>query len=81
MEELVVFYRSARRNKGAGARNISFKVEGADITKITWLPGLEGDISSSDIRRRVNEGRSIRGMVSDEVIKYIADHGLYLDGE
>ena len=79
--DLVVFNRSTRRNKGAGARNISFKVEGADITRITWLPGLAGDISSRDIRRRVNEGRSIRDMVSDEVIKYIADHGLYLDGE
>jgi nicotinate-nucleotide adenylyltransferase len=37
-------------------------------------------ISSSDIRLRVAEGRSIRFLVPDPVIAYIAAHGLYADG-
>jgi len=34
-------------------------------------------ISSSDIRRRVAEGRSIRYLTPDPVVAYIAGHGLY----
>jgi nicotinate-nucleotide adenylyltransferase len=34
-------------------------------------------VSSSDIRRRVAEGRSIRYLTPDPVIDYIAAHGLY----
>jgi len=36
-------------------------------------------ISSSDHRRRVAEGRSIRYLTPDPVIAYIADHGLYAE--
>lgn len=39
------------------------------------IPGVA--ISSSDIRRRVNEGRSIRYLVPDEVGEYIGRTGLY----
>ena len=35
------------------------------------------DISSSDIRRRVAEGRSIRYLTPDSVISYISARGLY----
>jgi nicotinate-nucleotide adenylyltransferase len=35
------------------------------------------DISSTDIRRRVKEGKSIRGFVPDAVAEYIAAHRLY----
>lgn len=34
-------------------------------------------ISSSDLRRRVAGGRSIRFLTPDPVVAYIADHGLY----
>ena len=78
---LVIFNRRMIRNRGSDDYDIPSKVKGTDITKITWVPGPELKISSSNIRRRVSEGKSIRDMVSDEVIKYIADHGLYLDGE
>jgi len=35
------------------------------------------DISSRSIRDKVRRGRSVRGLVSREVERYIADHGLY----
>ena len=39
-------------------------------------PGL--DISSSDLRERVRAGQSIRYLVPDAVLEYIAAHGLHL---
>ncbi|MBF0414967.1 MAG: nicotinate (nicotinamide) nucleotide adenylyltransferase [Magnetococcales bacterium] len=41
------------------------------------LPITQLDISSSDIRARVQEGKSIRFLTPDSVIGYIHDHGLY----
>ncbi|NPB04243.1 MAG: nicotinate (nicotinamide) nucleotide adenylyltransferase [Thermotogae bacterium] len=35
------------------------------------------DVSASEIRRRLKEGRSVRGLTSDEVIQYIQTHSLY----
>ncbi len=36
------------------------------------------DVSSTEIRARVKQGRSLRGFVSDAVAAYIASTGLYL---
>ena len=35
------------------------------------------DVSSTEIRERVRQGRTIRGFVTDNVAAYIARHGLY----
>ena len=41
------------------------------------VPAQQLDISSSDIRDRVQQGRSLSGYVPPAVEKYIYDHGLY----
>jgi nicotinate-nucleotide adenylyltransferase len=53
------------------------------------LPGLVGrlhrvkmpllDISSTDLRRRVREGRPVAYLTPDEVVAYILEHELYLE--
>jgi len=52
------------------------------------LPAISGnvrvpaiDISATDIRQRVREGRSIRHWVPDAVAEYVLLHRLYLDPE
>lgn len=47
---------------------------GSEIWSID-VPGL--NISSTEIRKRVSEGSSIRYLVPEEVEKYIYDNGLY----
>lgn len=49
----------------------------ADILLLTFL---SIEISSSDIRRRIQEGRSIRYLVPEKVMEYIKANHLYLDG-
>jgi nicotinate-nucleotide adenylyltransferase len=46
-----------------------------DGVSVMNVPALA--ISSSDIRRRVREGRPIRYLVPDDVIAYIEREGLY----
>ena len=48
--------------------------------KARWLPTPALDISSSDIRRRLSEGRSARCRAPDQVVDYIEENGLYLKG-
>jgi nicotinate-nucleotide adenylyltransferase len=45
------------------------------IQRVIEVPALE--VSATDLRRRVSEGRSIRYLVPDAVREYIARHGLY----
>ena len=47
---------------------------GADIA---FLPAQLMDISSTEIRSRLEKGESLSGLVPDSVERYIREHGLY----
>jgi nicotinate-nucleotide adenylyltransferase len=55
--------------------------ESPDVSGLPGPPTLietrRIDISSTEIRQRVREGKSIRGFVPDAVADYIASAGLY----
>jgi nicotinate-nucleotide adenylyltransferase len=51
--------------------------EGVPAHAIVRLRGRRIDISSTEIRARVHEGKPIRGFVPDPVVEYIASEGLY----
>lgn len=55
----------------------SFTAEQVDRLLSGVLQTPRVDISSSDIRRRCQQGRSIRYLVPDPVLQYIETHGLY----
>lgn len=48
-----------------------------DGSRVTFFDMPRIDVSSSDIRRRVAEGRSVRHLVPDAVAQAIADRDLY----
>ena len=48
------------------------------VASIRFLATRRVDVSSTEIRARVLNGRSIRGFVTDAVAEYIATAGLYL---
>lgn len=46
-------------------------------SKVTLVPMVRMELSSTDIRRRLGEGRTIRYMVPERVRAYIEGRGLY----
>ena len=67
------------------ARIVVFARPGSAVPGLPMISGTVEvpaiDISATEIRRRVREGRSIRGWVPDAVAEYITSHRLYLDPE
>lgn len=58
----------------AAAPTLPSKVDGASLRR---LATRRVDVSSTEIRERVRQGKSIRGFVTDNVAAYIARTGLY----
>jgi nicotinate-nucleotide adenylyltransferase len=48
-------------------------------SRVEVVPLLGLDISATDIRRRVREGRPIRYLTPDSVVDYIGREGLYIE--
>jgi nicotinate-nucleotide adenylyltransferase len=67
------------------ARVVVFARPGTAVPASTWVsakievPTIE--ISATEIRNRVRQGRSVRYWVPDSVAEYISAHQLYLDPE
>jgi len=59
--------------------NLTDKLGDTVITKISWvtMPGI--DLSSTDIRQRIRENKSVRYMMPRAVEVYIHNNRLYLD--
>ncbi|MCL2103297.1 MAG: nicotinate-nucleotide adenylyltransferase [Syntrophorhabdaceae bacterium] len=57
----------------------SYRLPGGRRVLCPSVPAL--DISSSSIREKVRTGRSIRGLVSPDVERYITEHALYRDND
>lgn len=49
--------------------------------KILLLPFLKMSVSSTDIRQRLRQGKSVRYLVPDAVLAYIEEKGLYREDE
>jgi nicotinate-nucleotide adenylyltransferase len=65
--------------EGSGSRDLSrlqAEIPGL-LDKVIQLDMPVIGVSSSDIRRRVAQGLSIRYLVPDRVAEYITEHGLY----
>lgn len=61
----------------SGLEDEAEKLRVAYGAKIVFLPARNIEISSTEIRTRVREGKSIRYLVPDRVEQYIREHGLY----
>ncbi|MEX2356620.1 MAG: nicotinate-nucleotide adenylyltransferase [Thermaerobacterales bacterium] len=72
---IVVVSRPGYNGKSLSAALSELSPEQRERVEVVEIPSL--DISSSDLRRRVREGRSIRYLVPEAVRCYIQDHKLY----
>jgi len=76
MVQLVVLHRALRSDDVAA---LTVPLDRVGATTARRLATRRVDVSSTEIRARVRDGRAIRGFVSDAVETYIATTGLYLE--
>jgi nicotinate-nucleotide adenylyltransferase len=75
-------WREPERIKQLARIAVLARGDGADVAtgadeRVTYLRTRRVDISSTELRARVADGRTIRGFVPDAVADYIAEHRLY----
>ena len=71
------FAAAKRQGSPISLSEIRKKFGDAALSRIHLVTTPELEISSTDIRRRLQEGRSIRYLVPEEVEAYIYKEGLY----
>ena len=76
MVQLVVLHRADRGHDEAALTDTLVSVGASTARR---LATRRIDLSSTEIRARIRDGRSIRGCVPDAVATYIATTGLYLE--
>lgn len=65
----------ARRELGS-LDDLESKIPGAS-SRVVWINAPQLEIASSDIQKRIREGKSVRYMVTDEVRRVIEERRLY----
>ncbi|MBX3439145.1 MAG: nicotinate-nucleotide adenylyltransferase [Planctomycetaceae bacterium] len=76
---VVAVNRGAFDEKQLTAAAAELGTDAAERIRLVAMPGV--DISASDLRRRVSEGRSIRFLTPRPVALYIAEHHLYVHND
>jgi nicotinate-nucleotide adenylyltransferase len=56
--------------------DLGSKIPGVS-SRVVWINAPQLEIASSDIQKRIREGKSVRYMVTDEVRRVIEEKGLY----
>jgi len=51
-----------------------------EMDRVSFIGRREVEVSSSEIRRRIREGRPFRYLVPEPVYTYLVEHGLYRNG-
>lgn len=78
LAELVILHRTAQPAGDLGQAAAAPDTKIPDVLRgARWLETRRIDLSSTEIRARVREGKTIRGFVPDPVAAYIAATGLY----
>ena len=80
--EACTFLAAARPGFGGEGfwEQLAKRLSPAQLAKVEVLEAPALDISSTEIRRRLAEGRSVRYLLPDAVAKYIYENGLYEAG-
>lgn len=75
LAELIVYKRGGLSDEKMLSAKADLEKKGGKITLLDFCPP---DISSTEIRKNIEEGKSVEGLVANEVEEYIKKKGFYL---